>query len=45
MEMRGRQMAGWLRVDTADVADDSALAEWVERGTGYAASLPPKKRR
>jgi TfoX/Sxy family transcriptional regulator of competence genes len=42
MEMRGRQMAGWLRVDTADVADDSALAEWVERGTGYAASLPPK---
>ncbi|HJQ73568.1 MAG TPA: TfoX/Sxy family protein [Gaiellaceae bacterium] len=42
MEMRGRQMAGWLRVDTADVADDGALAEWVERGTTYAASLPPK---
>jgi TfoX/Sxy family transcriptional regulator of competence genes len=42
MEMRGRQMAGWLRVDTADVADDAALAEWVERGAGYAASLPPK---
>jgi len=42
MEMRGRQMAGWLRVDTNDVADDSALAAWVERGTAYAASLPPK---
>ena len=42
MEMRGRQMAGWLRVDTADVADDEALAQWVERGVGYAASLPPK---
>jgi TfoX/Sxy family transcriptional regulator of competence genes len=42
MEMRGRAMAGWLRVDTADVADDAALAEWVERGAGYAASLPPK---
>ena len=42
MEMRGRQMAGWLRVDTADVDDDPALAEWVERGTAYAASLPPK---
>ena len=41
MEMRGRQMAGWLRVDTADVAD-AALSEWVERGTAYAASLPPK---
>jgi hypothetical protein len=42
MEMRGRSMAGWLRVDTADVAEDAALKEWVERGTGYAASLPPK---
>ena len=42
MEMRGRQMAGWLRVATADVANDAALAEWVERGMRYAASLPPK---
>ena len=42
MEMRGRTMAGWLRIDTAAVADDHALAEWVERGVGYAASLPPK---
>jgi TfoX/Sxy family transcriptional regulator of competence genes len=42
MEMRGRQMAGWLRVDTADVSDDTVLREWVERGAGYAASLPPK---
>jgi hypothetical protein len=42
MEMRGRSMAGWLRVEKADVAEDAALAEWVERGTVYAASLPPK---
>jgi hypothetical protein len=42
MEMRGRSMAGWLRVDTADVAEDSALNEWVDRGTAYAGSLPPK---
>jgi len=42
MEMRGRQMAGWLRVDAADVADEAALREWVERGTTYAGSLPPK---
>src|SRR5215471_15616237 len=42
MEMRGRSMAGWLRIGTADVADDSALSEWVERGAAYAASLPPK---
>jgi TfoX/Sxy family transcriptional regulator of competence genes len=44
MEMRGRQMAGWLRVDTAAVEDDAPLAEGVERGAGYAASLPPKQR-
>jgi TfoX N-terminal domain len=42
MEMPGRQMTGWLRVNTADVPDDAALAEWVERGAGYAGSLPPK---
>jgi TfoX/Sxy family transcriptional regulator of competence genes len=42
MEMRGRQMAGWLRVETVDVATDDVLAAWVERGAGYAGSLPPK---
>ena len=40
MEMRGRSMAGWLRVDTADVADDAALAEWVERGDGLRRLAP-----
>jgi TfoX/Sxy family transcriptional regulator of competence genes len=39
MVMRGRPMAGWLRVESADVA---ALGDWVERGYGYASSLPPK---
>jgi TfoX/Sxy family transcriptional regulator of competence genes len=38
MEMRGREMAGWLRVDPAD----DELAEWVERGVTFARSLPPK---
>jgi len=42
MEMRGRSMRGWLRVDSQDVADDAELAEWVGRGTTYARSLPPK---
>jgi TfoX/Sxy family transcriptional regulator of competence genes len=42
MEMRGRSMGGWLRVAHADVADDAALAGWVERGATYAGSLPPK---
>ena len=38
MEMRGRSMRGWLRVDPAD----EEIPEWVERGAGYARSLPPK---
>ncbi len=42
MEMRGRQMRGWLRVDADDVRDDRELAAWVERGTAYARSLPVK---
>jgi TfoX/Sxy family transcriptional regulator of competence genes len=42
MEMRGRSMAGWLRVDAADVEADDELAAWVERGVAYARSLPPK---
>src|SRR5947207_9611683 len=39
MEMRGRQMAGWLRVDPAD---DDELAAWVDRGVSVARS-PPRK--
>jgi hypothetical protein len=42
MEMRGRTMAGWLRVAPEDVADDDDLSKWVERGAAYAGSLPPK---
>jgi TfoX/Sxy family transcriptional regulator of competence genes len=42
MEMRGRQMAGWLRLDAPDVSGDADLAAWVERGAAYAGSLPPK---
>jgi TfoX/Sxy family transcriptional regulator of competence genes len=42
MEMRGRQMPGWLRVDTEDVTADGVLRDWVERGATYAASLPRK---
>jgi len=42
MEMRGREMAGWLRVDSDDVREQAELARWVELGTAYARSLPPK---
>jgi hypothetical protein len=41
MEMRGRQMAGWLRVEPEN---DDEIRAWVARGTAYARSLPPKQR-
>jgi TfoX/Sxy family transcriptional regulator of competence genes len=43
MEMRGRQMQGWLRVDSDDLRTERQLAKWVERGTTYARSLPAKR--
>jgi TfoX/Sxy family transcriptional regulator of competence genes len=42
MNMRGRDMPGWLRVSPGDLRTDDQLAHWVEIGTGYARSLPPK---
>jgi TfoX/Sxy family transcriptional regulator of competence genes len=42
MEMRGRQMQGWLRVDPDNVRTKAQLQKWVERGTSYARSLPSK---
>jgi hypothetical protein len=42
MEMRGRQLAGWLRVDDAHVSTDAQLSKWVDIGVGYAGSLPAK---
>jgi TfoX N-terminal domain len=43
MEMRGRQMQGWLRVDPEDLRTKRQLAKWVELGTSYARSLPSKQ--
>ena len=42
MEMRGRQMAGWLRVSADDVRTKRQLAKWVGLGSTYARSLPGK---
>jgi TfoX/Sxy family transcriptional regulator of competence genes len=43
MEMRGRAMNGWLRVDPEHLRTKRQLAKWVERGTTYARSLPAKR--
>jgi TfoX/Sxy family transcriptional regulator of competence genes len=43
MEMRGRAMRGWLRVDPEGVRTETQLQQWVERGVAYARSLPEKQ--
>lgn len=43
MEMRGKPMQGWLRVDSDDVRSSSDLAKWVWIGATYARSLPAKR--
>ena len=43
MEMRGRAMRGWLRVDSERLRSKGQLAKWVEVGTTYARSLPAKR--
>jgi len=45
MEMRGRSVAGWLRVDPENVDAAKQLAPWVVRGAAYAGALPPKKQK
>jgi TfoX N-terminal domain len=43
MEMRGKQMQGWLRVAPDDLRTKRQLAKWVTLGTTYARSLPAKR--
>jgi TfoX/Sxy family transcriptional regulator of competence genes len=43
MEMRGREMQGWLRIDSEDVLTKRELAKWVKIGARYARSLPAKR--
>ena len=42
MEMRGRVLDGWLRVDAEHVQAPERLEAWVQRGAKFAGSLPAK---
>jgi TfoX/Sxy family transcriptional regulator of competence genes len=39
MVMRGREMAGWLRVDAEGVETQEQLEPWVRRGVAYTQSM------
>ena len=43
MEMRGRPMRGWLRLDADAVGTKRQLGKWVRLGVSYARSLPAKR--
>jgi TfoX/Sxy family transcriptional regulator of competence genes len=43
MEMRGREMRGWLRLSADQVRTKRQLSKWVGLGVGYASSLPSKR--
>jgi hypothetical protein len=45
MVMRGRELAGWLRVDPEGIRTKRQLATWVKRGLDHVATLPPKQPR
>jgi TfoX/Sxy family transcriptional regulator of competence genes len=45
MEMRGRQMQGWLRVAPENLRTKRQLAKWVTLGVTYARSLPARRPR
>ncbi|HTR75545.1 MAG TPA: TfoX/Sxy family protein [Solirubrobacterales bacterium] len=42
MEMRGRQMPGWVHVDATALRDEVAVEGWVSRALAFVATLPPK---
>jgi TfoX/Sxy family transcriptional regulator of competence genes len=43
VEMRGRLMQGWLRVDLEHLRTRRQLTKWVELGVTFARSLPAKQ--
>jgi hypothetical protein len=45
MEMQGRELRGWLRVDAEDARTKGELARWASLGVAYARSLPAKQGR
>ena len=42
MDFTGRPLRSMVYVAPAGIASDSELRRWVERGTAFARSLPPK---
>ena len=42
MDITGKVMRGWVKVNPAGIASDEDLKEWVDRAVKYARTLPAK---
>ena len=42
MDITGKVMKGWARIEPAGIKDDDDLKAWVERAVKYVRTLPPK---
>ena len=42
MDITGKVMKGWARVEPAGIATDADLRAWVDRAVRFVQSLPPK---
>lgn len=42
MDITGKVMKGWARVEPAGIASDEDLKAWIERAAKFASGLPPK---
>jgi hypothetical protein len=45
LEMRGREVKGWLRVDAESVSTKRALEPWAMQKVAFARALPPKEKK
>jgi TfoX/Sxy family transcriptional regulator of competence genes len=44
MEMRGREMDGWLRIEAPALKAAAGLKKWIKVGVDYAGALPAKRK-
>lgn len=42
MDITGKVMKGWARIEPAGIADDDSLSAWIKRAVAYVRTLPPK---
>lgn len=43
MDITGKVMRGWARIEPAGIAADKDLKSWIDKATTYARSLPAKR--